>query len=204
MDFRAMHVGLPGWRPIGSIAAVAFLCAGLAAAVSGVPGASAGAGTQEPDLGAAAAGCDVTEPNATSVPGEPVAPGFVDSEEPDIISSQGLYVSFGERSTVVVPRRGSPQPPGTAVALWRGRHGKFGGKFGWRRDSRAWGTLRVKVRSQSGRSVGRGLYSNHLGPTSRVVPGGIVFPREGCWKITGMSGDATLRATIWVVDLRDQ
>jgi hypothetical protein len=203
MDFRARHVGLPGWRPIGAIAAVAALCTGLAAAVSGVPGASAGGGTQEPDLGAAAAGCDVTEPNATTAPGIGQVPGVEEPEEPYIISRQGLYVSFGERSVVVVPRRGEPEPPGTAVALWRGRHGKFGGKFLWRRDSRAEGTLRVKVRSQSGRSKGRGIYSNHLGPTSQVIPGGIVFPREGCWNITGKSGSATLRATIWVVDLRD-
>jgi hypothetical protein len=170
----------------------------FAAALSTAAGAAttAGAGELPPDgdYGAAAAGCTVTEPQVvdTPFPGGP-APGW--------IAQNGLYVSFGDLSTVAVPPRDRPPwPYGTTIAN-AGRGGRIGAKIPWWRDPPAWGRLRVRGWHWLSGERLRSRYSNHLGRKSEVVPGGMIFSREGCWTIKARSGSATLEAVIWVVNL---
>jgi hypothetical protein len=168
----------------------------LAALALTVPAASASA-TDEAvveDYGAAAAGCDVS--GATPVYGpNALWPSWR-------IQSDGLALPTGERSTFAVPPRGEDEPPGTYPMQWR--RGYIAGKIPWFRERRARGMLEVKATSQPGGDHARALYSNHLGPRAPVVPGGMAFPHEGCWRIVGRSGDNTLRATVWVVALRER
>jgi hypothetical protein len=90
--------------------------------------------------------------------------------------------------------------PGTVFAhTWR--DGSIRAKILWRRDRRAFGRLRVKaVRRPGGDRLVRARYDNHLGPRSRFIPGAMIFPRTGCWHVTGASGSAKLKAVVWVVD----
>ena len=173
----------------GVVSAVLFF-----AAPSPEPQASAGEMPAGGDYGAAAAGCDVTEPTAVHFPWA-ILPSWR-------IQSQGLAVGFGEQSTLAVAPNGE-EPPGTYPAHLR--RGEIGAKIPWFRaagDRGARGKLRVKAISRTGQRARTG-YTNHLGPNSEVIPGFMAFPHEGCWRVAGRSGDATLRATIWVVVLRE-
>lgn len=166
------------------------------------PNASGGTAPPPPDYGAAAAGCNVSETQVADPDG-----GGVAQPRPGWISSEGLLVTFGESSTIAVPSPpDSPEPPGTYPGDWV--RGGIGAKIPWFRERgrpRARGELRVRSVRLPGRNiVARGDYTNHLGTNSRVVPGGMVFPREGCWRVTGKSGRATLRATIWVISLDER
>jgi hypothetical protein len=135
------------------------------------------------DYGAAAAGCAVTKPTKGA-----------------LIEQEGLRVSFGRKTTIVVIAPDERKPPGTIFATIA-RNGSIGAKVLWRRDRRAFGRLRVKaVRRPGGDPLLRAVYDNHLGPESRVIPGAMVFPRTGCWHVTGESGSAKLKAVVWVVD----
>jgi hypothetical protein len=173
----------------GVVSAVLFFAAPAAG-----PQASAGEMPAGSDYGAAAAGCDVTEPSAVVLPGA-LLPAWR-------IQSQGLSVGFGEQSTFAVSPNGE-EAPGTYPAHLR--RGEILNKLPWfraRGDREARGMLRVKATSRTGQRA-RTRYTNHLGPNAPVIPGFMAFPHEGCWKVVGRSGDATLRATIWVVVLAE-
>jgi hypothetical protein len=143
------------------------------------PSASGGTATPPPDS-APAARCEVSETQVLDPDGEGVAPA-----SDGWIVSEGLFVNFGENSTIDWGRRV--------------RDGIYA-KILWRRDSSARGTLRVKATRLPERdTVVKGHYTNHLGPDSEVIPGSIIFPHPGCWRVTGKSGRATLRATIRVL-----
>jgi hypothetical protein len=198
---RAPHRSADGvfqWSGMGAAGsrhpsrAVAWVAATLALWF-GAP-ASATLSTAEDDYGAAAAGCDVTE--ATPVYGpNAAAPSWQ-------IQSQGLAMPFGERSTLAVPPRGEDQAPGTYPARWR--RGEIAAKIPWFRERRARGMLWVKATSQPGGHEAHAHYTNHLGPRAPVIPGTMSFPHEGCWRVVGKAGDNTLRATVWVVALRER
>jgi hypothetical protein len=130
-----------------------------------------------------------------------VDPPFAGGPVPGWIAQNGLYVSFGDLSTVAVPPSNRPPwPYGTTIAN-AGRNGKIGAKIPWWRDPVAWGKLRVRGRHLPGGQPLRARYSNHLGRKSEVVPGGMVFSREGCWAIKARSGSARLEAVVWVINL---
>jgi hypothetical protein len=155
--------------------------------------ATAGEQTAEGDYGAAAAGCDVTEATSEMAPGA-TAPSWQ-------IERDGLAMPMGELSTLAAVPRNEPAAPGTYPGHLK--DGRIEAKIPWFRERIARGKLRVKVRSVPGRERAKADYTNHLGPDSGVIPGGMSFPREGCWRVVGRSGDNTLRATIWVVSLTD-
>lgn len=155
----------------------------------------ASAKTSGEDYGAGAAGCEVTKPKRrVRVPSLGWSRHW--------IARHGLYVSFGKKTTIAVPPSGEPPPlPGTLYATIES-DGSIGQKVPWFRDRRAWGRLRVEaVRRPGGDRLVKTSYDNHLGRKSKVVPGGMVFPRGGCWHIKARSGDAGLRAVVWVVNL---
>jgi hypothetical protein len=158
-------------------------------------GASATAGeiSAEGDYGAAAAGCAVTEATPFTEPNA-VVPSWR-------IASDGLAMPFGELSTLAAVPRNEPNAPGTYPAHWR--RGRIEAKVPWFRERRARGMLRVEITSLDGDERARASYTNHLGPRAPVIPGAMSFPREGCWRVVGKSGDNTLRATVWVVSLTD-
>jgi hypothetical protein len=136
------------------------------------------------DYGAAAADCDVTKPTTAGM-----------------IEQEGLRVSFGRKTTIAVIAPEETAPPGTIFANVR-PNGSIGAKVLWRRDRRAFGRLRVTaIRRPGGDRLVRARYDNHLGPESRFIPGAMIFPRTGCWHVTGTSGSAKLRAVVWVVDI---
>jgi len=144
----------------------------------------------------AAKPCPVTEP------GPVVLPGGLASDH--WIARNGLYVGFGSKTTIAVVRGHRQSPPGTVLGRYVKLRGKrvMYAKTPWWRDSNAYGTLRVTGVRRSGRDrLVDSRYDNHLGPDSEVVPGALVFPRAGCWRITGTSGDATLRAIVRVVQV---
>jgi hypothetical protein len=178
---------------------VALGAALLVAAVSAAAGATTTAGADElppgGDYGAAAAGCAVTKPAVADHPTN--GAGWLG------IAQNGLYVEFGELSTVAVPSWDPPPVPAGTTLGSAGRNGKIGAKIPWFRDPRAWGRLRVKGRHLPGGQPLRARYSNHLGRKSEVVPGGMIFSREGCWKIKARSGSARLEAVIWVINLAE-
>ena len=119
------------------------------------------------------------------------------STGPGWIASGGLWVNFGEEATIIASRRGLA-PPGTIHAT-PGPQGSIRAKIPWVRSRRAFGRLKVEGRRRPGGDrLTRADYDNHLGPTSKVVPGAMVFPRGGCWQIDATSGHAALRAVIWV------
>lgn len=156
--------------------------------------ASAGDAAVEGDYGAAAAGCDVTEATPVMVPGA-ISPTWR-------IVSEGLGMPFGELTTLAAVAPRDPEAPGTYPAHWR--RGKIEAKIPWFREHRARGTLRVRVRSLPDGEPAQASYTNHLGPRAPVIPGSMAFPREGCWRVVGKSGDNTLRATVWVVSLTEK
>ena len=147
----------------------------------------------EDDYGAAAAGCDVTEASPVYGPNA-VVPSWR-------IQSQGLAMPFGEQSTLAISPRGE-EAPGTYPARWH--HGEIAAKIPWFRERQARGMLRVKATRRPGGDEALTHYTNHLGPKAPVVPGAMSFPHEGCWRVVGKSGDNTLRATVWVVALRER
>lgn len=143
------------------------------------------------DFGAAEANCEVTK---AAVGRPPTGP----HPEPGWITEDGLWVNIGEKSTIFASRTDGA-PPGT-ISATPGPGSSIRAKVPWVRERRAFGALHVRGRRRpGGESLTRAFYDNHLGPTSQVVPGAIVFPREGCWLITASSGQATLRAVLWVV-----
>ena len=146
----------------------------------------------EDDYGAAAAGCDVTEASPVFFPWA-LSPEWR-------IQSQGLGVPFGEKSTLAISPRGE-EAPGTYPAHWW--RGKIAAKIPWFREPQARGRLRVRAASVPGNDRAQALYRRR-NPTRPVVPGGMAFPHEGCWRVIGRSGDNTLRATVWVAALRDR
>jgi hypothetical protein len=169
----------------------------VAAALTALwPGAVATAGdaAADDDYGAAAAGCEVTEATPVMIPGA-ASPTWR-------VLSEGLGMPFGEQTTLAAVGPRDPEAPGTYPARWR--HGRIEAKIPWFRERRARGVLRVKVRSLPGGERAEASYTNHLGRRAPVIPGGMSFPREGCWRVVGKSGDNTLRATVWVVSLTEK
>jgi hypothetical protein len=148
----------------------------------------------EDDYGAAAAGCGVTEASPVYGPNA-VLPSWR-------IQSDGLAMPTGERSTLAISPRGEEESPGTYPAHWW--RGYIAAKIPWFRERQARGMLRVKATRRPGGDEAVTHYTNHLGPRAPVVPGSMAFPREGCWRVVGKSGDNRLRATIWVVALRER
>lgn len=150
------------------------------------------------DYGAGAAGCAVTESSVTRPPTFAAAfPGW--------IAQNGLWVNVGEKSTIAGTASGYGQPTDTLGGKVT-PNGAIGTKSAVFRDHRAWGLLRVRGRRLPGRPGSkrlRSFYSNHLGRKSKVVPGAMVFPREGCWRIKARSGKARLVAVVWVVILAE-
>ena len=161
-----------------SVIAVAAL-----AAVGG--GVQSGSETARAAYGANKTGCDVTKPQ----------PGDID----DRISQNGLSFPVGTKSTYAAQHpQEQHEPPGTYPLDIR-RDGSLAGKVPWFRDSRAFGELEVRGTRRPGGDRLRARYDNHLGPKAEVVPGALIFPRKGCWRITATSGDARLKATVWVI-----
>jgi hypothetical protein len=176
------------------VVGAALLVATLSMGAGAVSIAAADGVPADGDYGAAAAGCPVTETQVADPP-------FPGGPAPGWIAQNGLYVSFGELSTVAVPPREQPPSPAGTTLGNAGRDGRIGAKIIWWRDPSAWGRLRVRGWRWHGGERLRSQYSNHLGRKSEVVPGGMTFRREGCWTIKARSGSATLEAVIWVVNL---
>ena len=117
--------------------------------------------------GANRASCEVTKPEVATAPGV---------GEGDWITQEGLFVSFGEKTTVAgLPSDEHHAPPGTIFGHI-GRNGSIGVKVPWFRESSAYGTLGVKGTRRPGGDRLRDRYSNHLGPESEVVPVASCFP----------------------------
>jgi hypothetical protein len=144
--------------------------------------------------GANKAGCEVTKPQLTTLP------GF--TNEGYYLAQDGLFTNAGRKTTYAGLAADVRHPPSGTYPLHLRRDGSIKGKVPWYRDSSANGELRVRGIRRPGRDRMRGRYDNHLGPESEVIPGAMVFPRAGCWHITGTSGEATLKATVWVVRIR--
>ena len=180
------------WLVRQSVAWLAVIAVGaLLIAVVGVssaePAHSALASTESQS-----AECEVTTPQFTDAPGGTVY-------ESHYVVQDGLYLPAGEHATyAAVPREDQHAPSGT-YPLQIKRDGKMKGKVPWFRESHAYGDLRVKLSRRPGRARGRGIYSNHLGPEAKVVPGALMFPRTGCWRIRASSGDARFEAIVEVI-----
>jgi len=135
--------------------------------------------------GANRAGCEVTKTKG--------------GENEGRISQNGLSLPVGTTSTYAAQHpQEQDEPPGTYPLDIR-RDGSLAGKVPWFRDSRAYGELEVRGTRRPGGDRLRGRYDNHLGSEAEVVPGALIFPRKGCWRIKAASGDATLEATVWVI-----
>lgn len=145
--------------------------------------------------GANAGGCEATKPVWIENP---------QGNEAYYFAQNGLFLAAARTGRYAArPRREEHDapPPGTYPMLLR-RDGSIVGKVPMFRDSRAYGRLKVVATRRPGGDRSPGDYTNHLGPESSVIPGGPTFTRQGCWDIKATSGDATLKATVRVFEVR--
>lgn len=119
------------------------------------------------------------------------------------VERQGLWVWVGLDATVAALPRGAERsvPIGAMKGVLLQGNSVYA-KLLWRRDSRAWGRLRIRghLRSDVAKRLDARIGHNQ-GRRSRFVPSSLVFPSEGCWSITATSGAARLRLVLRVVRL---
>jgi hypothetical protein len=150
--------------------------------------------TAQAAFGASKAGCEVTKPDQIENP---------EGHEDWFIAEDGLFMAAAKTGTYAArPTSAQGDPPRGTYPLGLKQNGFIKGKVPWFRDSSAHGDLKVKVTRRPGGDQERGDYSNHLGPESSVIPGAMRFTRKGCWDVTATSGDATLEATVWVIEVK--
>lgn len=142
-------------------------------------------------------GCDVTRPNGKRPPGVEVAA----NKEADASwhGEKGFWINLDSRSTIVAVKR-PPPPPGTYPGRFVGRQSVYA-KLGWRRQDGLVGLLRVsatRVDAKSARAKVT-LASDYNSAGSSIVPGSLVFPTPGCWRLDAKQGNRTLKFFVAVV-----
>jgi hypothetical protein len=148
-------------------------------------------GSDEPERKPTAASreCPVTIPNGSVPPGES-APG-------DYHGNGKLWTALPARGVLVAV------PPGAEGQGWVTtdvrEDGSVGMKFGWTRGSGVEGRLEIRGRRLDGKAPPLEAEIQDYGP-SGFQPSTIVFPSEGCWEVTGRSGDAELTFVLRFVD----
>jgi len=170
------------FRLVASLACIAF--AGSALAACGEEDSDTGStDTSQTQTSTATAattgpvvtdGCRVTQPNGKTPPGE---------------TADGDYFGNGKIWTVL-PADAQPdevRPDGSSAT-----------KFPWWRGSDVRGKLVIRGRRLDGQAP----------PAGARIPGGyggsgfqsssVIFPEDGCWRLTGRVGDAQLTLTVLV------
>jgi hypothetical protein len=142
------------------------------------------------DYGAAAAGCDVTETQVADVPRTPYGP------TPGWVVGDGLWLTFGPPSAIVLGSRDGRQGSPNAYPGSIGRDGSIRVKWLWRRAKKGSGRLWVLGRDQSGRRFRVDTGDQYQ--QRKFVPSGVRFPGAGCWRVTAKSGKARIRFVVWV------
>lgn len=131
--------------------------------------------------------CGVTRPNRSIPPGQGRNPG------PDVTD----YHGNGRLWTVLPPRGVLVAGPGDVQG-----DGSISRKFPWWR--RAQGDLKITVRRLDARAGRlRARVPIGYGPTG-FQSSAVIFSGEGCWRVTGMAGNARLSFVTLVVRARPQ
>jgi hypothetical protein len=138
--------------------------------------------------GAPADPCSVTPPDGRAVNGNHGDPAELEV----ILPGSGLILGM---------RRGAKPPPGdhlTTEDVSPG--GEIAIKFPWwSGHPKAADRLRISGRSLDG--VAGRVRGDYPRPVSQgLYPGRLVFPAEGCWRVTGRTGPAKLTFVVAVVD----
>lgn len=147
-------------------------------------------GSGEPERKPTASrGCPVTLPNRSTPPGENVGGDHHGNGE--------LWVALPARGELVAVPPGDESQGWVTTDVREDR--SVGVKFGWTRGPGVEGRLEISGRRLDAKAPPLGSEIQDYGP-SGFQPSTIVFPTEGCWKITGRAGDAELSFVLRFVD----
>jgi hypothetical protein len=181
---------------------VVVLLSASNASDGGAPAASPGPSTPKTgeasseDYGAAAAGCVPSKTTLALPPGTGAGAPY-----PGWVGQGGLWALIGQKATIVGIPDGLPPAdadPGVSYFLAK-PGGAIVQKFPWFRDHRARGDVSVKGQTiPPGPKPLRAQINNDRGPGKHVVPGNLILPRTGCWRVSAKSGSAKLRFVVWV------
>lgn len=142
-------------------------------------------------------GCDVTRPNGKEPPG--IERSTDDLQNGAWHGEDGLWLALTSKSAIVAVKR-PPPPQGTYPGRYVGRESVYV-KMGWFRESGLPGLLRVtatRVDAQSAQ-VTADLNPDYNSRGSTTVPGSLVFPTPGCWRLDAKQGDRALTFFVAVV-----
>lgn len=191
-------MAIGGTLVIGAIVLLSACSASDHSAPAASPGASAPKTSEasSDDYGAAAAGCVVSKTTVALPPGTGAGAPY-----PGWVGQGGLWAQVGEKATIVGTSDGQPPAsadPGVSYFLAK-PGGAIVQKFPWFRGHSARGDVSVKGQTMPpGPKSLRAQINNDRGPAKHVVPGNLIFPRAGCWRVNAKSGSAKLRFVVWV------